>query len=93
MLLLKLRKTAALLPLLMLNTLLIRFMQEKLGVNIDELLVSQPDTGEQALEIAESLVRSGAIDVLSCRLCSCSGTKSRDSRERWEMRILDCRRA
>lgn len=36
----------------------------KLGVNIDELLVSQPDTGEQALEIAEALVRSGAIDVL-----------------------------
>ena len=37
---------------------------KKLGVNIDELLVSQPDTGEQALEIAEALVRSGAIDVL-----------------------------
>jgi recombination protein RecA len=37
---------------------------QKLGVNIDELLVSQPDTGEQALEIAEALVRSGAIDVL-----------------------------
>ena len=37
---------------------------EKLGVNVDELLVSQPDTGEQALEIAEALVRSGAIDVL-----------------------------
>lgn len=35
-----------------------------LGVNIDELLLSQPDTGEQALEIAEALVRSGAIDVL-----------------------------
>ncbi|NLX91268.1 MAG: recombinase RecA [Firmicutes bacterium] len=35
-----------------------------LGVNIDELLVSQPDTGEQALEIAEMLVRSGAIDIL-----------------------------
>lgn len=35
-----------------------------LGVDIDELLVSQPDTGEQALEIAEALVRSGAIDVL-----------------------------
>lgn len=35
-----------------------------LGVNIEELLVSQPDTGEQALEIAEALVRSGAIDVL-----------------------------
>ena len=36
----------------------------KLGVNIDELLISQPDTGEQALEIAEHLVRSGAIDVI-----------------------------
>jgi recombination protein RecA len=36
----------------------------KLGVNIDELLISQPDTGEQALEIADTLVRSGAIDVL-----------------------------
>ncbi len=37
---------------------------EKLGVNIDELLVSQPDTGEQALEIADMLVRSGAVDVI-----------------------------
>ena len=36
----------------------------KLGVDTDELLVSQPDTGEQALEIAEALVRSGAIDIL-----------------------------
>ena len=36
----------------------------KLGVDIDELLLSQPDTGEQALEIAEALVRSGAVDVL-----------------------------
>jgi len=36
----------------------------KLGVNTDELLISQPDTGEQALEIAEILVRSGAVDVL-----------------------------
>jgi recombination protein RecA len=36
----------------------------KLGVNIDELLISQPDAGEQALEIADTLVRSGAIDVL-----------------------------
>lgn len=35
-----------------------------LGVNVDELLISQPDTGEQALEIAEALVRSGAIDVI-----------------------------
>ncbi len=37
---------------------------EKLGVNIDELLVSQPDTGEQALEIADMLVRSAAVDVI-----------------------------
>ena len=37
---------------------------KKLGVNTDELLVSQPDTGEEALEITESLVRSGAIDIV-----------------------------
>src|SRR5712692_8405908 len=36
----------------------------KLGVNLDDLLISQPDTGEQALEITDTLVRSGAIDVL-----------------------------
>ncbi|NBS11669.1 MAG: recombinase RecA [Gammaproteobacteria bacterium] len=36
----------------------------KLGVNVDDLLVSQPDTGEQALEIADMLVRSGSVDVL-----------------------------
>ncbi|WP_038085494.1 recombinase RecA [Tumebacillus flagellatus] len=36
----------------------------KLGVNIDELLIAQPDTGEQALEIAEALVRSGAVDII-----------------------------
>ncbi len=37
---------------------------EKLGINVDDLLVSQPDTGEQALEITDMLVRSGAVDVL-----------------------------
>ncbi|MFQ5562149.1 MAG: recombinase RecA [Parvularculaceae bacterium] len=37
---------------------------QKLGINLDDLLISQPDTGEQALEIADTLVRSGAIDVL-----------------------------
>ena len=36
----------------------------KLGINLDELLISQPDTGEQALEITDTLVRSGAVDVL-----------------------------
>jgi recombination protein RecA len=37
---------------------------KKLGINTDELLISQPDTGEQALEIAETLIRSGAVDVI-----------------------------
>ncbi|MCM2674674.1 recombinase RecA [Alkalicoccobacillus plakortidis] len=37
---------------------------QKLGVNVEELLLSQPDTGEQALEIAEALVRSGAVDII-----------------------------
>ncbi|MBT7486978.1 MAG: recombinase RecA, partial [Rhodospirillales bacterium] len=37
---------------------------EKLGVNVGDLLISQPDTGEQALEITDTLVRSGAIDIL-----------------------------
>jgi recombination protein RecA len=37
---------------------------EKLGVNVDDLLVSQPDTGEQALEIVDMLVRSGAVDIV-----------------------------
>ena len=38
---------------------------QRIGVNIDDLLVSQPDNGEQALEIAELLVRSGALDVVA----------------------------
>lgn len=37
---------------------------QKVGINLDDLLISQPDTGEQALEIAESLIRSGGIDVM-----------------------------
>ncbi|GHT31866.1 protein RecA [Bacteroidia bacterium] len=41
-----------------------RFYAEKLGVNIDELLISQPDNGEQALEITEQLIRSSAVDLV-----------------------------
>ena len=41
-----------------------RSTPRRCGVNLDNLLISQPDTGEQALEIAETLVRSGAIDVI-----------------------------
>ncbi|NBU67816.1 MAG: recombinase RecA, partial [Betaproteobacteria bacterium] len=37
---------------------------QKLGVNLSDLLISQPDTGEQALEIAEALVRSGSVDMI-----------------------------
>jgi len=40
------------------------FYARKLGVNIDELLISQPDNGEQALEIADNLIRSGAVDLV-----------------------------
>ena len=40
------------------------YYAKKLGVNIDELLISQPDNGEQALEIADNLIRSGAIDII-----------------------------
>ena len=41
-----------------------RFYAEKLGVDIDNLIISQPDHGEQALEIADNLVRSGAVDII-----------------------------
>ena len=41
-----------------------RFYAEKLGVNINELWISQPDTGEQALEIADQLIRSSAVDIV-----------------------------
>ena len=41
-----------------------RFYAKKLGVNISELIISQPDHGEQALEIADNLIRSGAIDIV-----------------------------
>jgi len=41
-----------------------RFYAEKLGVDIDNLIISQPDNGEQALEIADNLIRSGAIDIV-----------------------------
>ena len=52
---------------------------KKLGVDIDELIVSQPDTGEQALEIVDTLVRSNAVDVLVIDWSRpwCPGPKSR----------------
>ena len=51
---------------------------KKLGVDIDDLIVSQPDTGEQALEIVDTLVRSNAIDVLVDRFGRGAGAAGRD---------------
>ena len=51
---------------------------EALGVNIDELLVCQPDTGEQAMEICEALVRSGAIDAIVVDSVAATGPPCRD---------------
>ena len=52
----------------------------KMGVNCDELVVSQPDTGEQALEITDMLVRSGAIDVLVIDSVAAFGASGRNRR-------------
>ena len=62
----------------------------KLGVKVDELLISQPDTGEQALEIADTLVRSGAIDVL---VVDSVAALTPNSKARWAMPCPACRRA
>ena len=51
-----------------------------IGLNIDDLLISQPDTGEQGLEIADMLIRSGAIDVIVDRLGGSSDPTGRDRR-------------
>jgi recombination protein RecA len=65
---------------------------EKLGVRVEDLIVSQPDTGEQALEIVDMLVRSGAVDVVVvdsvAALC-----RAPRSRARWATRTSACRRA
>ena len=50
---------------------------KKLGVKTDELLISQPDTGEQALEITDTLIKSGSVSVLVVELCGCINSKSR----------------
>ena len=59
-----------------------RLGQERLGVDLDELLVSQPDTGEQALEIAEMLIRSNAVDVVVIDSVAALVPRPR-SRARW----------
>jgi recombination protein RecA len=64
----------------------------KLGVNIDDLLISQPDTGEQALEIADTLVRSGAVDVLVVDSVAAL-TPRPNSKARWATACPACRPA
>ena len=66
------------------STRSIRPMPEKLGVKVDDLLVSQPDTGEQALEIADMLVRSGAVDmVVVIDSVAALTPQARKSKARW----------
>ena len=64
----------------------------RIGVDIDELLVSQPDNGEQALEIAEMLVRSGALDVVVHRLGGRPGAQGRDRGRDGRLASSACRR-
>ena len=58
----------------------------QIGVDIDELLVSQPDYGEQALEIADMLVRSGAVDVVAIDSVAALTPRSRARGRRWATR-------
>jgi RecA/RadA recombinase len=55
----------------------------KLGVDIENLIISQPDNGEQALEIAENLIRSGAIDIVV--IDSVAALTQKDERLKWEI--------
>ena len=64
---------------------------KKLGVKVEDLLVSQPDTGEQALEITEMLVRSGAVDVHRRRLGRRADAARPSSRATWATRTSACR--
>ena len=57
-----------------------------LGVNIDDLLISQPDNGEQALEIADNLIRSGAIDILLLILLQLLLLRVK-LKEKWEIHL------
>ena len=64
---------------------------QKLGVDTDSLLVSQPDTGEQALEIADMLIRSGALDIVVIDSVAALVPRARRSRARWATATSACR--
>ena len=63
-----------------------RFYAAKLGVDVDNLLISQPDNGEQALEIAEQLIRSSAIDIIVVDCCRFD-SKSRNRRRHGDNKV------
>src|SRR5687768_5224550 len=64
---------------------------QKLGVNLQELLISQPDTGEQALEIVDSLVRSGAVDLIVIDSVAALTPKAEIEGEMGEIGRASCR--
>ena len=64
---------------------------QKLGVNLDELLISQPDTGEQALEIADMLVRSASVDVVVIDSVAAHWCRKPKSKARWAIRCPACK--
>ena len=64
----------------------------KLGVDLDESPISQPDTGEQALEITETLVRTGAMDVIVIDSVAALVPKA-ETRGTWEIRTSACKPA
>ena len=64
----------------------------KLGVNVDDLLISQPDAGEQALEITDTLVRSGAIDIAGRGFGRSAGAARRTRRRDGRFACPACRR-
>ena len=66
-----------------------RFYAAKLGVDIDNLIISQPDHGEQALEIADNLIRSGAIDIVVIDSVAAL-TRKVKSREKWAILRWGC---
>jgi recombination protein RecA len=65
---------------------------QKLGVNLHELLISQPDTGEQALEICDALVRSGSVDLVVVDSVAALTPRPK-SKARWAIPCPACRPA
>jgi recombination protein RecA len=63
---------------------------EIIGVNLDDLLLSQPDTGEQALEITETLIRSGALDVVVVDSVAAL-VQGQSWKEKWETPLWECK--